>query len=121
MILFGFRQSFFKACLLTIIPQIVFACYISININKKKIKIYPDDILYVESKLEYIGVCTKDKLYFTKYQLFEFEAQLDKNRFLWVHRPFVVARNKIGAFSDTDTDICGIQIPIGKVMKNSFF
>lgn len=91
--------------------------HIYININKKRIKIYLDDILYVESKREYISIFTKEKSYLAKYQLSEFEAQLDKNRFLRVHRSFVVSRNKIGAFGAATIDVRGVQIPIGRSYK----
>lgn len=91
--------------------------HIFININKKRIKIYLQHILYVESRKEYIRIVTHDKSYLTKFQLGEFEDQLDKNKFIRIHRSFIIAKEKINAFTATDVEINGEQIPIGRSYK----
>ena len=91
--------------------------YIFINNNKKKIKIYTDEILYIESKKEYISIVTSENTYQTKFQLSEIEAQIPQNKFLRVHRSFVVALDKVTAFSSTDVEIQSLQIPIGRSYK----
>jgi DNA-binding LytR/AlgR family response regulator len=91
--------------------------YIFINNNKKKIKIYTDEILYIESKKEYISIVTHGNTYQTKFQLSEIEEQLQKNKFLRVHRSFIIALEKITAFSSTDVEINLLQIPIGRSYK----
>jgi DNA-binding LytR/AlgR family response regulator len=97
-------------------PQIERA-YIFINNNKKKIKIFTDEILYIESKKEYIIIITTDNTYQTKLQLTEIEDQLQKNKFVRVHRSFIVALEKITAFSSTDIEINLLKIPIGRSYK----
>jgi DNA-binding LytR/AlgR family response regulator len=91
--------------------------YIFINNNKKKIKIYTDEILYIESKKEYICIITLENAYQTKFQLTEIEEQIPKNKFLRIHRSFIVAIDKITAFSSTDVEIHSLQIPIGRSYK----
>jgi DNA-binding LytR/AlgR family response regulator len=91
--------------------------HIFININKKRIKIYLQHILYVESRKEYIRIVTTDKSYLTKFQLSEFEEQLDKNKFIRIHRSFIIAKEKINAFTAADVEINGEQIPIGRSYK----
>jgi DNA-binding LytR/AlgR family response regulator len=91
--------------------------YLFININKKRVKIYLDEILYIESKKEYISIVTREKSYLTKFQLGEIEEQLAKNNFIRVHRSFIVSREKIDAFSATEIEIAGLQIPIGRSYK----
>ena len=87
------------------------------NVNKKKVKIYVDDILYIESLKEYVRITAKDKSILTKYQMGEMEEMLAKNQFIRVHRSFLVAKEKIEAFSATDIEIGGKQIPIGRNYK----
>jgi DNA-binding LytR/AlgR family response regulator len=91
--------------------------HLFINVNKKRVKIYLDEILYIESKKEYISIVTKEKSYLTKFQLGEIEEQLAKNNFLRVHRSFIVSSEKINAFSATEIEIAGLQIPIGRSYK----
>jgi DNA-binding LytR/AlgR family response regulator len=91
--------------------------YIFINNNKKKIKIYTDEILYIESKKEYISIVTLENTFQTKFQLSEIEEQLPKNKFIRIHRSFIVSLEKIKAFSTTDVEIHSLQIPIGRSYK----
>ncbi|HEV8082206.1 MAG TPA: response regulator transcription factor [Chitinophagaceae bacterium] len=91
--------------------------YLFFNVSKKKVKMFLDEILYIESLKEYIKVISKDKSILTKFQLGEIEDVLNKNNFLRIHRSFIVAKNKIDAFSATDVEINGHQIPIGRSYK----
>lgn len=91
--------------------------YIFINNNKKKVKIYTDEILFIESKKEYICIVTLENSYQTKFQLSEIEEQISKSKFVRVHRSFIVAIDKVTAFSTTDIEINSLQIPIGRSYK----
>jgi DNA-binding LytR/AlgR family response regulator len=87
------------------------------NVSKKRVKMYIDEILFIESLKEYIRITTKDKSILTKFQLGQIEEMLAKNGFIRVHRSFLVAKNKVDAFSATDVEINGRQIPIGRSYK----
>lgn len=87
------------------------------NVSKKRVKVYVDEILFIESLKEYIRITTREKSILTKFQLGQIEEMLAKNGFLRVHRSFLVAKNKIDAFSATDVEINGEQIPIGRSYK----
>jgi len=84
------------------------------NVNKKKFKIYLDEILFVESLKDYVKIFTKDKNIVTKYQLGELEEFLNDKNFLRIHRSFLVAKNKIEAVSSTEVEVAGKSIPIGR-------
>ncbi len=91
--------------------------YLFFNVSKKKVKMFLDEILYIESLKEYVRIISRDKAILTKFQLGEIEDLLKKNNFLRIHRSFIVAKNKIDAFSATDVEINGKQIPIGRSYK----
>lgn len=91
--------------------------HIFINVNKKRVKIYLNDILYIESRKEYISIVTKEKSFLTKFQLGEIEAQLEKSNFIRIHRSFIISRKKISAFNAAEVEINGEQIPIGRSYK----
>lgn len=87
------------------------------NVSKKRVKIYLDEILYIESLKEYILIHTKTRSIVTKFQLGEVEQMLDKQNFIRVHRSFIVAKDKIEAFTATDIEINGKQVPVGRSYK----
>jgi DNA-binding LytR/AlgR family response regulator len=87
------------------------------NVSKKKVKVYLDEILYIESLKEYIRITTKDKNILTKFQLGQIEELLSKNNFIRIHRSFIISKDKIDAFTAADIEINGKQIPIGRSYK----
>jgi DNA-binding LytR/AlgR family response regulator len=91
--------------------------FLFFNVGKKRVKMFLDEIFYIESIKEYIRIVSGNKVILTKFQLGEMEDVLKKNNFLRIHRSFIVAKNKIDAFSATDVEINGKQIPIGRSYK----
>lgn len=91
--------------------------YLFFNVSKKKVKVFLDEILYIESLKEYIRIVTTNKSILTKFQLGQVEELLARNNFLRVHRSFIVAKDKIDAFTATDVEIASKQIPIGRSYK----
>lgn len=91
--------------------------YLFFNVGKKKVKVFLDEILYIESLREYIRITTKTKTILTKFQMTKVEEMLKDNHFIRVHRSFIVARGKIEAFSNTDIEINNKLLPIGRSYK----
>jgi DNA-binding LytR/AlgR family response regulator len=91
--------------------------FLFFNVSKKKIKVILEEILYIESLKEYIQITTRNKTLLTKFQLHEIENVLSRNNFIRIHRSFIVAKDKIDAFTAMDVEIDGKQIPIGRSYK----
>jgi DNA-binding LytR/AlgR family response regulator len=91
--------------------------YLYFNVGKRKVKIFIDEILMIESLREYVRITTPDKNILVKFQLNEMEEMLSKSNFLRVHRSFIVSKDKISAFTATGVEIDGRQIPIGRSYK----
>ncbi len=89
------------------------------NVSKKKVKIYLDEILYIESLKEYIRIYTTNKTILTKFPLGQIEELLAKNNFLRIHRSYIIARNRIDAFTASEVEVSGKQIPIGRSYKET--
>jgi DNA-binding LytR/AlgR family response regulator len=88
------------------------------NVNKKRIRVLLDDILYIEGLKEYVKIYTVNgKTIVTKTQLSHLESELGKNGFIRIHRSFIVPKNKIDAYSAADVEIMGKNIPIGRGYK----
>lgn len=95
--------------------------FLFFNVGKKKVKIFFDEILYIESLKEYIKIVSRDKSILTKFQLGQTEDLLKNSNFLRIHRSFIVAKDKIDAFTATDVEIQGKLIPIGRSYKEQVY
>ena len=91
--------------------------YLFFTVGKKKVKVFLDEILYIESMKEYIRVNTKSKSVLTKFKLSQVDGLLSENNFLRIHRSFIVAKDKIEAFSATEVELSGKRLPIGRSYK----
>ena len=90
--------------------------HIYVQSNKKNIKVFLDDINYIESIKDYVRIHLKDSTIMLKHGITAFEEKLDA-RFLRVHRSFIVNTQKITAFTKQDIEIGKIEIPIGDHYK----
>ena len=84
--------------------------------NKKNIKVYFDDILYVESVKDYVNIHTTGKNIISKNTITKYEELLPDS-FIRVHRSFIVNTSKITAFTHHDVEIGEKEIPIGSSYK----
>jgi DNA-binding LytR/AlgR family response regulator len=91
--------------------------FLFFNVAKKKVKIYLDEIFYIESLREYVRITAQGTTIMTKFPLNEVEDLFSNNNFIRVHRSFIVSKERITAFSATEIEINGIQIPIGRTYK----
>ena len=82
------------------------------NVNKTMKKVMFDDLLYVESMREYIYLHTTKGRVITKMSTHEIESILGE-RFLRIHRSFIVNVDKVTAFNAEEIFIDVKNIPIG--------
>lgn len=92
--------------------------FIFLNVQKKKVKILFAEVLYIESQREYVKIVTPTKEYLSKMSTQEIEALLPHEHFRRIHRSFIVAINKIEAYTAEAVDINGVSIPVGRDYKN---
>jgi DNA-binding LytR/AlgR family response regulator len=92
--------------------------FLYFNVAKKKVKIYLDEIFYIESLREYVRITARETTIMTKFALSEVEDLFASNNFIRVHRSFIVSKEKITAFSASEVEINGVQIPIGRTYKD---
>ncbi len=84
------------------------------NVNKMQVKLFLDEILYIESLKDYVKIFMKEKYIITKFQLGKIEKYLDDRNFLRIHRSYLIAKDKINSVSSTRVVIGEKSIPIGR-------
>lgn len=92
--------------------------YYFFTVSKRSVKIYLDEILFIESLKDSVSIHTQTRSYNTHYQLGELEELMRSDNFLRIHRSFLVAVDKIESFSAAEVEIAGRTIPIGRSHKD---
>ena len=92
--------------------------YIFVRADKKMVKIYLKDILFIESLKDYVIIHVPSKRIITKQKISYLEEKLPEDLFLRIHRSFLVSIPKIEAFSPNHVEIAGKELPIGRSYKN---
>jgi DNA-binding LytR/AlgR family response regulator len=89
-----------------------------VNVNKKHVKVYYEQITYIESMKDYIRICTIDGEVVTREGITDFAGQLP-DYFLRIHRSFIVNIRKITAFTAHDVEVGEYGVPIGVSYKSA--
>lgn len=93
--------------------------FIYLKSDKKMIKVLLKDILYIESLKDYVRVKTPYKSV-TAYQRISYmEEKLPENKFLRIHRSYIVALDKVDAYSTPCVEIGEKEIPIGRNYRSA--
>ncbi|WET02118.1 LytTR family DNA-binding domain-containing protein [Flavobacterium sp. YJ01] len=88
--------------------------HIFIKVDKKMMKINIEEILFVEGMKEYIKVVTPDKTYITHKSLTSLSEELPADKFLRIHKSYVIALNKVKSIEGNRVQIQSYNIPIGR-------
>lgn len=93
--------------------------YIFVSKAKKQIKVVYEQIIYVESFKDYIKIHLQgeDPL-MIKESISSFEQRIDE-RFIRLHRSYIVNSEKITAYTKNDVEIGRLEIPIGNNYKDN--
>ncbi len=92
--------------------------YVFIRKDRKQVKVFFQEIVYVESVKDYIKIITENDSHLIKQSLKSFEEILD-DRFLRTHRSYIVNFDKVTAYTKQDIEIGKIEIPIGESHKKA--
>lgn len=102
-------------------PESIDASFIFVKADRKSIKVALDEILYVEGVKDYVKIVLPTQKIITKVSIGNFFKDLpNKERFIQVHKSFIVAKNKINAYTAHDVEIGEVEIPIGRMYKEEF-
>jgi len=103
-------------------PEIKQPEYIICNVNRTYHKILLSDIVYIESLKDYVSIHTKSDKVVVKGNIGSFMQRLPTDRFVRIHRSFIVAPEYVTSFSQTEVSIGQQVFPVGRsykdVMKN---
>ncbi len=92
--------------------------FIKVGADRENLKIAMDKILYIESLKGYIKIVTLSKNIITKQSISSLEDTLPPNKFIRIHRSFIVAVNKIESFTSDTIEIAKHELPISRMYRH---
>lgn len=90
---------------------------LTVRADRKTVRIKLADILFIEGLKDYVKIILPDRQIVTKELVSQIEKRLPADRFLRIHRSFIIAKDKIDAYTATEVEIGQHEIPIGRKYK----
>ncbi|HWK04791.1 MAG TPA: LytTR family DNA-binding domain-containing protein [Puia sp.] len=91
--------------------------FLYVKCNQRFEKIWIDDILYIESMLNYINIVTKNRKLTVYSSLKAIESSLPQDKFLRIHKSYMVAINHINAIDGHQIHVTGHKLPVSRSNK----
>ncbi|GIZ08280.1 DNA-binding response regulator [Flavobacterium sp. UMI-01] len=91
--------------------------HIFIKSNLKKLKVYTSKIKWIEAFGDYVRVVTEDDSNLVLSTMKAFEADLPGNRFVRVHKSYIINIDKVERFNSKFAEIGPTKIPLSRNKK----
>ncbi|HSC52149.1 MAG TPA: LytTR family DNA-binding domain-containing protein [Phnomibacter sp.] len=95
--------------------------YIFVKVENKLMRVELDNILYIEGLKNYVYIHTDQNKILTLQVMKQLEELLPSNRFVRVHKSYIVAINKIKSVERIQLIIGDTKIPVGATYAERFF
>jgi two-component system, LytTR family, response regulator len=92
--------------------------HIFIKSNLKKLKVYTNKIKWIEAFGDYVKVVTEEDTNLVLSTMKSFEADLSKDKFIRVHKSFIINIDKVERFNSKFAEIGVTKIPLSRNKKD---
>ena len=92
--------------------------FLYFRVDRKMVKVFFNDILFIEGLKDYIKIVTTTRAIVTKYVLSTLEEVLPSDEFLRIHKSYIVAINKIESYNADSIQVAKHELPIGRLFKH---
>lgn len=92
--------------------------YFFIKAENKLVKIFFDDILYIEALQNYVTIQTTSKKHISYLTFKSVEEYLPADKFIKVHKSYIVSAAKIDSIDGNDIRIGNFHVPISRNLKD---
>lgn len=95
--------------------------YIFIKSNLKKLKLYITRIKWIEAFGDYVKIITEEENHLVLATMKSFEQELPADKFIRVHKSYIVNIDKIDKFNSKYAEIGSSKIPLSRNKKDELF
>jgi two-component system LytT family response regulator len=93
--------------------------FLMVRSDKKLTRVFIGEINYVEAYGNYIFICRDRDRIMSKQTLTQFEEQLPADKFIRIHKSYIVSLKAIKYLEGSQVAIGDKQLPVGKVYKDN--
>ncbi|RYY67537.1 MAG: response regulator transcription factor [Chitinophagaceae bacterium] len=93
--------------------------FLMVRVERMLQKIYLDEVLYIEAKRNYLLVYLNTGAVKVYQPIKSIEERLPQTFFLRIHRSFIVATQRVRAFSSTIVHVDDYRLPVGRSYQSS--
>ena len=93
---------------------------IFVKYRDRMVKLFIEDILYIEAERSYCKIFTADKEFLLTAPLAQIEKKLFAPHFLRIHRSYLINLKKVESFNDAYAYIRELKLPISKNKRSDF-
>jgi len=97
--------------------EVTAADYMFLKVDSKLVKVNYADITHIEGMKDYLKVFVKEKILVIHQTMKRIEELLPKNRFIRVHKSYIVSLSAVNSIVGNMIEINGKEIPIGANYK----
>lgn len=94
--------------------------YIFVKSNLRNRKIFLKNLNYIEALGDYVRLVTDEDSFMVLSTLKGFEEQLPKNRFVRIHKSYLVNLEKVDHYNSREINIKGQKLPLSRTKKEIF-
>ena len=92
--------------------------YFFIKADNKLVKIFYEDILFIEALQNYVNIHTAGKKYMSYLTFRSVEEYLPAGRFIKVHKSFIIAAARVDSIDGNEIHMGEYRIPISRGLKD---
>ncbi len=90
------------------------------RVDRQMVKFFYQDIAYFESLKDYVRIVTPEKKLITKMSLSKLEKMLPANRFVRIHRSFIINTQYISSYSSNKITLLDQPFSVGRMYKKNW-
>ncbi len=91
-----------------------------VKTDKNFVKVKVSDILWLESEHNYMFIVSEKGRYVVRSNFKDFMSNISGERFMQVHKSYIINLDKIESFSHTEIAIKGKEVPLSRNHKDEF-
>lgn len=95
--------------------------YIFVKCDRKYMKVFLDDIQFIESMKDYVIIHLPNKKIITKQKISHYEETLPQDIFVRIHKSYIVSIKNMEAVTPASVEVGHKELPIGRNYKNAAF
>ncbi len=92
--------------------------HIFVRSNFRKVRVDYRDIKWIEALGDYVKLITEKKNILVLTSMKAFEQKLPENRFLRIHKSYIINLDRIENFNNTAVQVCGKRMPLSRKRKS---